>query len=57
MIEVYNTAGAMVYRSVGYSTPWDVKWKGQPLPAGTYYYVMDPKNGRKRISGYVTILR
>lgn len=57
VIEVYNTAGSMVYRSVGYSTPWDGKWKGQPLPAGTYYYVLDPKNGRKRISGYVTILR
>jgi gliding motility-associated-like protein len=57
VIEVYNTAGSLVYRSVGYSTPWDGKWKGQPLPAGTYYYVLDPKNGRKRISGYVTILR
>ncbi|NCU04141.1 MAG: PKD domain-containing protein [Chitinophagaceae bacterium] len=57
VIEVYNTAGSVVYRSVGYTTPWDGKYKGQPLPAGTYYYVLDPKNGRKRITGYVTILR
>ncbi len=57
IIEVYNTAGSLVYRSVGYSTPWDGKYKGQPLPAGTYYYVIDPKNGRSRIAGYVTILR
>ena len=57
VIEVYNTAGSLIYRSVGYSTPWDGKWKGQPLPSGTYYYAIDPKNGRKRISGYVTILR
>jgi gliding motility-associated-like protein len=57
VIEVYNTAGSMMYRSVGYSTPWDGKYKGSPLPAGTYYYVLDPKNGRKRITGYVTILR
>lgn len=57
IIEVYNTAGSLVYRSVGYSTPWDGKFKGQALPAGTYYYVIDPKNGRSRIAGYVTILR
>ncbi|MBY0479206.1 MAG: PKD domain-containing protein [Chitinophagaceae bacterium] len=57
VVEIYNTAGTIVHRSVGYSTPWDGKWKGQQLPAGTYYYVIDPKNGRSRISGYVTILR
>lgn len=57
IVEVYNTAGTLLFRSVGYSTPWDGKWKGQPVPAGTYYYVLDPKNGRNRIAGYVTILR
>jgi gliding motility-associated-like protein len=57
IIEVYNTAGSLVYRSNGYTSPWDGKFKGQPLPAGTYYYVIDPKNGRNRIAGYVTILR
>ncbi len=57
IVEVYNTAGTIVHRSIGYSTPWDGTWKGQQLPAGTYYYVIDPKNGRARIAGYVTILR
>ena len=57
IIEVYNTTGTLMYRSVGYSTPWDGTYKGQQLPAGTYYYVIDPKNGRLRIAGYVTILR
>jgi gliding motility-associated-like protein len=57
VVEIYNTAGTLVYRSAGYSTPWDGKWKGQQLPAGTYYYVIDPKNGRARQAGYVTILR
>ena len=57
IVEVYNTAGTIVHRSVGYPTPWDGKWKGQQLPAGTYYYVIDPKNGRSRQAGYVTILR
>lgn len=57
VVEIYNTAGSIVYRSIGYSTPWDGKYKGQALPAGTYYYVIDPKNGRSRQAGYVTILR
>jgi gliding motility-associated-like protein len=57
IIEVYNTAGTLVYRTVGYTTPWNGIYNGQPLPAGTYYYVIDPKNGRSRIAGYVTILR
>ncbi len=57
IVEVYNTAGTLVYRSVGYTTPWDGTWKGQQLPVGTYYYVIDPKNGRNRQAGYVTILR
>jgi gliding motility-associated-like protein len=57
IVEVYNTAGTLLYRSVGYPTPWDGKWNGQQLPAGTYYYVIDPKNGRGRSAGYVTILR
>ncbi len=57
IIEVYNTAGTIVYRSVGYTTPWDGNWNGHPLPAGTYYYVIDPKNERGKMKGYVTILR
>jgi gliding motility-associated-like protein len=57
IVEVYNTAGSLVFRSVGYATPWDGTWKGQKVPVGTYYYVIDPKNGRPRTAGYVTVLR
>jgi len=27
------------------------------VPVGTYYFVIDPKNGRKRLAGYVDIIR
>jgi gliding motility-associated-like protein len=46
-----------VFTSVGYSRPWDGTSNGKALPVGTYYYVIDPKNGRKIITGSVTILR
>jgi gliding motility-associated-like protein len=57
VLEIYNTAGQLMYRTVGYAKPWDGTNKGRQLPAGTYYYVIDPKNGRKKMAGYVTIIR
>jgi gliding motility-associated-like protein len=57
LIEVYNTTGQLMYRSLGYTKPWDGTNNGRPLPAGTYYYVLDPKNGRAKTAGYVTIFR
>jgi gliding motility-associated-like protein len=57
IVEVYNRYGQLVFKSTGYTTPWDGKYKGSDVPAGTYYYIIDPKNGRKQISGFVDILR
>ncbi|HET9058172.1 MAG TPA: PKD domain-containing protein [Chitinophagaceae bacterium] len=57
VVEIFNTAGQLLFRSVNYDKPWDGTYKGNPLPLGTYYYVIDPKNGRKPISGFISILR
>ena len=56
-IEVYNSTGQLLYNNTGYTKPWDGNYKGSPVPSGTYYFIIDPKNGRKKIAGYVTILR
>jgi len=56
-VEVVNRYGQLVFRSVGYPTPWDGRINGNPAPVGTYYFVIDPKNGRKRVAGYVDIIR
>jgi gliding motility-associated-like protein len=56
-VEVYSTTGQPIWKSVGYSKPWDGTSQGRPLPAGTYYFVVDPGNGDAKIAGYVTILR
>ena len=55
-IQIYNRYGQMVQKFVNYS-PWDGKISGQDAPIGTYYYIIDPKNGRKPITGYVDIIR
>lgn len=57
IVEVYSTTGQMLFQSIGYGIPWDGTYKGSRLPSGTYYYVIDPKNGRKKIASYVTLLR
>ena len=57
MVEVYSPNGKMVFKNIGYDNPWDGKKDGVDLPAGTYYYVVYPKSGRKEIVGYVTLMR
>jgi len=56
-IDVFNRYGSLVYHSIGYNKPWDGTYNGKPMPAGTYYYIINPKNGRKQISGFVDIVR
>ena len=56
-VQIFNRYGQPVYLSTGYSVPWDGRFKGELLPVGTYYYIINPKNGREIIKGSVTILR
>ncbi|RFZ82916.1 hypothetical protein DYU05_12210 [Mucilaginibacter terrenus] len=57
VFSVYNRYGKVVYRSVGYTKPWDGTYSGNQLAPGTYYYLIDLKTGRPPLSGPVTILR
>jgi gliding motility-associated-like protein len=56
-VDIYNRYGQLVYHSVGYTTEWDGTSKGKQLPAGTYYYIINPKNSLKPLSGFVDIVR
>ena len=56
-IDVVNRYGQPVFHSVGYSKPWDGTVNGKPAPPGTYYFVVDPKNGRKKMAGFVDLVR
>jgi gliding motility-associated-like protein len=56
-VDIVNRYGQLVFHSVGYAIPWDGKVKGVDAPIGTYYYVVDPKNGRTKLTGYVDIIR
>lgn len=56
-IQIFNRYGQPVYLSTGYSQPWDGKFKGTDLPVGTYYYIINPRNGLNILKGAVTIIR
>lgn len=56
-VQVFNRNGQLVFSSVGYAQPWDGTIAGRPAPVGTYYYIIDLRNGERPISGNITILR
>ncbi len=56
-VEIFNRYGTKIYYSIGYAVPWDGTYNGSPVPLGTYYYIINPKHGRKVLSGYVTVVR
>ncbi len=56
-VQVFSRYGQPVYSSIGYGAPWNGTYKGAALPTGTYYYLIDLKNGGALLSGFVTIVR
>lgn len=58
-IEIYDRWGILLFRSVGYNTPWDGQYNGKDLPVGTYYYIIklnDPMF-QEAFTGPLTIMR
>ncbi|MFN5428482.1 MAG: gliding motility-associated C-terminal domain-containing protein [Bacteroidota bacterium] len=56
-VQVYSRAGQLIFQSTGYGVPWDGNFKGQPLPIGTYYYIIQPGLGSDILRGAITIIR
>ncbi|MCE3281544.1 MAG: hypothetical protein K0Q66_281, partial [Chitinophagaceae bacterium] len=56
-VEVFDRFGRKVFFSEGYTKPWNGTINGKELPVGVYYYVIDPKNGRKPMTGSVMLLK
>jgi gliding motility-associated-like protein len=57
LLQVFDRYGQQVYRSIGYTKPWDGRSNGNVLPTGTYYYVLDLKNSTPKMSGWLLIMR
>jgi gliding motility-associated-like protein len=56
-LNVFNRYGTILYRANGNYVPWDGNYNGQPVPFGTYYYLIDLGKYGQRMSGYIVVLR
>ena len=56
LVHIYDKAGLTVYKSSGGYTAWDGTHNGKHLPMGTYYYVIDLRNGSPIYDGTLTII-
>ena len=59
VVEVYNRWGELLFQSVGYKEKWAGLYKGQLLPVGTYYYIINLNDPLfpDASTGPITILR
>ncbi len=57
VVKVYNRWGLEVYSSNSYQNDWTGDFNEDPLPDGTYYYVIECDGREDRFDGAVTILR
>jgi hypothetical protein len=65
-VKIFNRSGVLVYAADGYNNT-DVKFAGvgergvyaigNELPDGTYFYIIDKRNGSKPITGYLELVR
>ena len=65
LVKIFNRAGTMVYEAEGYDnngTFFDgqsnrgLSLMGTQLPGGTYFYIIDKRDGSKPIAGYLEIV-
>jgi len=57
-IKIYGRYGRLLFKSVGYSTPWDGKNEnGNDVPEGAYFYHIEVGHDFDAIKGSLTIIR
>ncbi len=65
-VKIFNRAGTLVYEMEGYDNATrffdgtsnrGISLMGQGLPDGTYYFVIDKRDGSKPIAGYLEIVQ
>lgn len=56
-VQIINRWGDVVYQNRNYRNNWAGEYGGGPLPAGTYYYILDLGDDWGLFKGDVTILR
>ena len=56
-VQLFNRNGQKVFESRGYASAFDGTRNGQPLPIGTYFYIINLGSGCNLFTGSLTIIR
>ncbi len=56
LVNIYDKAGLTVFKSSGGYNAWDGSHNGKQLPMGTYYYIIDLRDGSPIYDGTLTII-
>jgi len=56
-VNVFDRWGGKIFSSVGYGEQWDGQSGRGPVPAGTYYYIINLKDGSPVKAGWVAVVR
>jgi hypothetical protein len=66
-VKIFNRSGTLVYEADGYATSPELYFRGvgergvylsdKDLPEGTYFYIIDKRNGTKPKAGFLELVR
>lgn len=56
-VRIFDRAGRLLYYKKGYANDWDGTYNGSPLAEDTYYYILDPGDGKTVLRGFITLVR
>lgn len=54
---VFNRYGELVFKNSQTNKPWDGRFKSDPLPAGSYVYLIKLNVNNQQLKGTVTLIR
>ena len=58
VVKIYNRWGNLIFESTGYQESWEGTFNGEPLPSGSYFYIIDLNVGElKPFTGSITIIK
>ena len=56
-LNIFDRDGRVVFKMYSYDNTWDGMSNGNPLPEGTYYYVLSIDSGKTKKTGFVSIVK